>query len=335
MMQSVRRGVALWFFALGGCSPASASGVGDAQVRHDAGAEQTQDTVTPPGEIQESVADVSMHAASVSLGEQTCRAGRGGRYELSLAACPQRTVDRVGQWSPDTLVILGGGLRRNGQANCATAERGYVAAQLFTSLSARPRLIFSGRASRWIRRRLTAHDVQCVSARVAQGVPGPYAPRWTRHQGPIAVGQPYAVSEAETLCSVMLNVLPESLHAEVLSRALFEVRSGDTSANARRTVSLIRRAHSQRVLVLSSPFTNSRTHVYDAHGDRALRAFRGARRRVHGSYALAAVACERQEHAMPYFYFEPVATMPEIVRSRALSQQERALELGDQAAREP
>ncbi len=243
---------------------------------------------------------------------------------LPLSACPAPTIARIKRWTPDTVVVLGGGLLRNGQPNCATAERGYIAAQVYASLTSKPTMVFTGRASRWIRRRADQYDVQCIQRRIALGLPGLDAPRWQRQQGEPAVGQSFAVSEAESLCAMMLRALPEGDRAPMLARARFEVRAGDTVGNARRTRRILSALQSQRVLVLTSPFVNMAQHTYHAHGDRALSAFKAIRRGA--PYALASVACPRHQGGMPYWYFESLTPGEPPERSRALTAAQQASE---------
>ncbi len=235
-----------------------------------------------------------------------------------------RIAERIARWQPDTIVVLGGGLLRNGQANCATAERGYVAAQLFMQLTTRPTMVFTGRASRWIRRRLDEFDLRCVQASVAQGLPGIESPAWTRQQGTPILNASYAVSEAETLCATMLRTLPESERESALAHAKFEVRARDTVENARKTRQILLRTHAQRVLILTSPFINHERHTYQAHGDRALHAFRALRQGA--PYALASFACPRHRGTTPYWYFESLEPGGEPDRSRTLTGEQMAIE---------
>lgn len=243
---------------------------------------------------------------------------------MPLNPCAPRIVERIKRWTPDAIVVLGGGLLRNGQSNCATAERGYVAAQLFMQLPEKPKLILTGRASRWIRRRLDEFDLRCVQASIAQGLPGPDAPWWTRHQPAAVLHASYAVSEAEALCSVMLRALPEAQREAALLHTVFETRAGDTVQNARKTRHLLVASNAQRVLVLTSPFFDRAHHHYQAHGDRALKAFRWSRRDA--GYRLASVACPRHRGGSPYWYFENITPGGEPERSRALTHEQQALE---------
>lgn len=262
----------------------------------------------------------------VELNPLRCRGWRQRRAEAPLGECAQPMVDRVLAWRPDALVILGGGLQLNGEANCATAERGYIAAQLFVALEARPLLVFSGHASRWIRRRVDAADVRCINARIAQGALGRDVPQWARDQREPAEDERYSVSEAESMCAVVLRALPEAMHSAVLERARFDVRARDTFENAKFTREFLVAAEAQRALVVTSPYINPSTWRYYPHADRALTAFRRVRR--DGGYALAALACPRTQRRDPWFEFEPVDGYdghddpdghPSLLRSRDLS----------------
>jgi uncharacterized SAM-binding protein YcdF (DUF218 family) len=257
---------------------------------------------------------VGREAEPVALNALWCQGWRQRRAASPLGQCPSAIVARVQQWNPDALVVLGGGLRRNGQANCATAERGYIAAQLFVALESRPLLVFTGHASRWIRRRVDAADVQCIRARLAQGPLGDGLPAWARAQGEPSEQAWYAVSEAESLCAVMLRALPEAQRQAVLERARFDVRARDTVENARYTKAFFLHAQVERVLVVTSPFIDPSNWRYDPHADRALHAFRSVRRDA--PYALAALACPRSMKRNPWFEFERVQGYDGPLRSR-------------------
>jgi uncharacterized SAM-binding protein YcdF (DUF218 family) len=252
----------------------------------------------------------------VALNALVCRGWRQRRAEAPLGECAGPMVDRVKQWSPDALVVLGGGLQLDGQPNCATAERGFIAAQLFTALESRPLLVFTGHASRWIRRRVDAEDVRCIRARLAQGPLGEDVPAWAREQGEPSERALYAVSEAESMCAVMLRALPEAQRDAVLERARFDVRARDTVENARYTREFLIDAQVERALVVTSPFINPSNWRYYPHADRALHAFRSVRRDA--PYALAALACPRSMKRAPWFEFERVDGYDGPLRSRDL-----------------
>lgn len=258
----------------------------------------------------------------VALNALMCRGWRQRRAEAPLGECASPMVDRVKQWNPDALVILGGGLQLDGQPNCATAERGFIAAQLFTALESRPLLVFTGHASRWIRRRVDAADVRCIRARLAQGPLGDDVPAWAREQGEPSERELYAVSEAESMCAVMLRALPEDQRETVIERSRFDVRARDTVENARFTREFLLDAHAERALVVTSPFINPSNWRYYPHADRALHAFRGVRRDA--PYALAALACPRSMKRAPWFEFERVEGYEGPLRSRDLRDVEQA-----------
>jgi uncharacterized SAM-binding protein YcdF (DUF218 family) len=260
----------------------------------------------------------------------TCRGWRMRIAAAPLWECPESTVERVVRWAPDALVVLGGGLRLDGQPNCATAERGFIAAQLFVALEGRPTLVFTGHGSRWIRRAVDWADARCIAARLeeqkrrqddgsdaaalAEGGYEEVLPSWVRAQRAPREGERFAVSEAESLCAVMLRAVPESMRPLVLARARFDVRARDTVENARYTRAALLEAHSTRALVVSSPFIDPRSWTYHVHADRALAAFRGARRGAH--YALGALACPRALRRAPWFELEPVEGYDGALRSR-------------------
>jgi hypothetical protein len=252
----------------------------------------------------------------VELQPLTCRGWRQRRAEAPLGECAQPMVERVVAWRPDALVVLGGGLQRDGQANCATAERGFIAAQLFVALDSRPLLVFTGHASRWIRRRVDEADVRCIRARIAQGPLGEDVPVWAREQGEPDERELFAVSEAESLCSVMLRALPEDRRDAVIERARFDVRAGDTVENARFTRAFLLDAEVERAMVVTSPFIHPGTWRYYPHADRALHAFRAVRRGA--PYALGAMACPRSMKRAPWFEFEPVDGYEGALSSRAV-----------------
>jgi hypothetical protein len=252
----------------------------------------------------------------VELQPLTCRGWRQRRAEAPLGECAQPMVERVLAWRPDALVVLGGGLQRDGQANCATAERGFIAAQLFVALDSRPLLVFTGHASRWIRRRVDEADVRCIRARIAQGPLGEDVPVWAREQGEPNERELYAVSEAESLCAVMLRALPEDRRESVIERARFDVRAGDTVENARFTKAFLLDAEVERAMVVTSPFIHPGTWRYYPHADRALHAFRAVRRGA--PYALGAMACPRSMKRAPWFEFEPVDGYEGALSSRAV-----------------
>ncbi len=261
-----------------------------------------------------------------TLTMQTCRPWHSARgTESPLRTCPTATERRVVRWNPDALVVLGGGLRRDGQPNCATAQRGFIAAQMFTALEGAPALVFTGHASRWIRRRVDESDVRCVRARMAQGPLDESAPRWARELRAPSPGEAFSMSEAESMCAVVLRAVAPSMRERVLDRARFDVRAGDTVQNARFTRGFLVDERAERVLLLSSPFVNPSTGKRYPHADRALSAFRRARNGA--QYALAGVACGRRRGSLPYFYFDPTAENPEPQRSRALTADEAALEV--------
>lgn len=260
--------------------------------------------------------EVVREGESVALNALVCRGWRQRRAEAPLGECAGPMVDRVKQWNPDALVVLGGGLQLDGQANCATAERGFIAAQLFTALESRPLLVFTGHASRWIRRRVDAADMQCIRARLAQGPLGDDVPAWAREQGEPSERALYAVSEAESMCAVMLRALPEAQHEAVIERARFDVRARDTVENARFTKEFLVDAQVERALVVTSPFINPSNWRYYPHADRALHAFRAVRRDA--PYALAALACPRSMKRAPWFEFERVQGYEGPLRSRDL-----------------
>lgn len=258
--------------------------------------------------------DVEAPVLRGALRPLTCRGWRRAAADAPLGECPSAMVERVLAYNPDAIVVLGGGLRLDGTANCATAERGYIAAQLFVALEERPLLVFTGHASRWIRRKVDAADVACIAARLAQGALGDDVPRWAREQGEPRVGQRYAVSEAESMCAVMLRALPEETHATVIERAKFDVRARDTVENARYTREFLVDRGAQRALVVTSPFINPTTWKYYPHADRALRAFRSVRRDA--GYSLAAMACPRSARRAPWWEFEWVEGWSGPLRSR-------------------
>ncbi len=260
--------------------------------------------------------DVAAPVLRGALRPLACRGWRRAATDAPLGECPATMVERVLAFHPDALVVLGGGLRRDGTANCATAERGYIAAQLFVALEARPMLVFSGHASRWIRRKVDRADAACIAARIAQGPLGQEVPRWAREQGEPRVGDRFAVSEAESMCAVMLRAVPEAMRDLVIERARFDVRAGDTVENARFTRGLLVERATQRALVVTSPFINPHTMKYYPHADRALRAFRGVRR--DGGYALGAMACPRSARRAPWWEFEWVEGWAGPLRSRDL-----------------
>ncbi|MBL8682033.1 MAG: YdcF family protein [Myxococcales bacterium] len=284
------------------------------RVASSAIAEDEPETVAEGEGDEDEDEDVEAPVLRGALRPLTCRGWRRAAADAPLGECPSAMVERVLAYNPDALVVLGGGLRLDGTANCATAERGYIAAQLFVALDASPLLVFTGHASRWIRRKVDAADVSCIAARIAQGALGEDVPRWAREQGEPRVGERYAVSEAESMCAVMLRALPEERHAAILERSRFDVRARDTVENARYTRAFLVERGAQRALVVTSPFIHPGTWKYYPHADRALRAFRGVRRDA--GYALAAMACPRSARRAPWWEFEPVEGWTGPLRSR-------------------
>jgi hypothetical protein len=231
-------------------------------------------------------------------------------------ACPARTVGRVTQWAPDAVVVLGGGMLSDGAPNCATVQRGYIAAQLDEALrGAPPTFVFSGyggdsRAPAV----MDESDARCVAARLRQesaAARGASArQRLAREADGLREGAPRAMTEADAMCAVMLRRTEPTRRDALLGRVRFEARATTTAQNALFTRPALAAGRFRRVLVLTSPVLKRFGRGADLHADRALEGFQFARRG--GGWALAAVGCPIVEGAgiHTWYRFEATTTMP-------------------------
>ncbi len=146
----MRARLALTMIALG-CR-ASQAGSLDARAHHapDAAPLALKDaavtTVAAPLRVVADAAVAGAAAPAWTPPEARCMGHALRRDVVRRAkACPARTVGRVTQWAPDAVVVLVGGMLSDGAPNCATVQRGYLAAQLDEAMrDAPPTFVFSG-----------------------------------------------------------------------------------------------------------------------------------------------------------------------------------------------
>jgi hypothetical protein len=286
-----------------------------------------RDVARPPAAPKDAAADVR-DAAAVDVPrdaaapawvapEARCTGHTRDRDVVRTAKfCPVRTVGRVTQWAPDAVVVLGGGMLSDGRPNCATVQRGYLAAQLDDALrAAPPTFVFSGAGND--SRALAAMDeadARCVAARIRQSAATGSAAqrqRLAREADGVAAGRSWVMTEADAMCAVMLRRTEPARRDEVLARVRFEPRATTTVQNALFTRPMLVAGHFQRVLVLTSPVLKRFGRGVDLHADRAFGGFQALRRG--GPWALAAVGCPIVMGAgvQTWFQFEPTSTMPE------------------------
>ncbi len=233
--------------------------------------------------------------------------------------CLPRTIERVRLWSPDAVVVLGGGMNPDGEPSCATVQRGYLAGQLLDSLAPPPFIVLSGNGTSGHPHRLDALDVQCIRARiVGEAAASPRASnasraRAARVANAVFEGQLAAMTEAEAMCAVVLQRTEPNRRDEALARLRFENHAMTTEQNATLSRPFITAGRFGRVLVLTSPVIKRFGRGIDVHADRALDAFRTVRR--DGRWALAGLGCPIFQGVSTWFDFEPVASMPEGMRS--------------------
>jgi hypothetical protein len=229
--------------------------------------------------------------------------------------CLPRTVERIRQWKPDAMVVLGGGMLSNGEGNCATIQRGYLAGQMAEAFE-NVQLILSGNGHSAHAVEITPWMARCIQTRIqrapdettntpteAQHV------RALRDASAIVAGQRRTLTEAEAMCAVMIERTQPDRREGVLARVHFEDRSWSTDQNARFTRPMIVRGGYERVLVLTSPVLKRFGRGIDPHADRALEGFQSVRGR--GTWALAAVGCPLHGGLSTYYKFEAVPWMPE------------------------
>lgn len=223
-----------------------------------------------------------------------CHGWRGNRQiDRTLRSCRQREVDEVMRWNPDALVVLGGGVLSSGDPNCATAQRGFSAWQIFESMHRQTTVILSGRGGAREAQRLDDASVRCLRAR-AESTLGPRPTRTAQRRvqtesDRVARERRAMVTEADLMCAVMLRRAPPAEWDSVVSRLQFETRSMSTDQNAQFTAPMLARDHRARVLVVTSPVLKRHNRGVDDHAERAINDFR--QHRGAGTWELGTIGC--------------------------------------------
>jgi len=317
----MRLALALALAALG-CRASQASSLDAAHhPPHDAAALVAKDAslVTTQSPLRAAAPVVAAPAAPAWEAPEVRCVGhaRSRDVERRAKACPARTVGRVAQWAPDAVVVLGGGMLSDGSPNCATAQRGFLAAQLDEALaSAPPAFVFSGagNGSR-ATKSMDESDARCVAARLRQESAAARSSgerqRLAREADGVHAGVTRVMYEADAMCAVMLRRTEPSRRDGLLARVRFEARSSTTAQNAVFTRPLLAAGRYRRVLVLTSPVLKRFGRGADLHADRAFGGFQLARQG--GRWALGAVGCPIVEGpgVHTWYQFEPTDTMPE------------------------
>lgn len=223
-----------------------------------------------------------------------CHGWRGNRQiDRTLRSCRQREVDEVVRWNPDALVVLGGGVLSTGDPNCATAQRGYSAWQVFDALHRETTVILSGRGGAREATRLDDASVRCLRAR-AEATLGARPTRAAQRRVQAEVDRVTRerrsqVTEADLMCAVMLRRAPRDAWDQTVAHLQFEARSMSTDQNAQFTAPMLARDHRARVLVVTSPVLKRHGRGVDDHAERAINDFR--QHRGAGTWELGTIGC--------------------------------------------